>query len=226
MFLARAIAASRRRIFDPLSLSPALWLSDTGSDPAQWDDISGNGRHATQSNSSFRPSIATNALNGRQVRRFDGSNDSLTTASFSISQPYTSFCVFISTDIVTAQIALRGGSDVEAGVNIIVHRGATAFSGINAGTAFLPLASSPNWQILGTTGNGSNSFVFRNGTVSSSGNAGANAINGVGVGISRVGTDFLNGDIAEILIFPTALSTEDRQKVEQYLSTKYAIALA
>jgi hypothetical protein len=36
-------------------------------------------------------------------------------------------------------------------------------------------------------------------------------------------TNFLNGDIAEIIIFNTALSTEQRENVLQYLNTKYAI---
>jgi hypothetical protein len=92
MFLARAIAASRRRIFDPLSLSPALWLdaSDSatlfnaasgGSTPAngagigRWEDKSGNGRNFTQSTSGSRPLRQTAVQNGLDVVRFDGSND-------------------------------------------------------------------------------------------------------------------------------------------------------
>ena len=63
--------------FNPLSLSPALWLSDTGSDPSVWPDLSGNGRNATQATSTQRPAIVTGAQNGRQVRRFDGTDDFL-----------------------------------------------------------------------------------------------------------------------------------------------------
>ena len=32
--------------FSPLDLDPDLWLSDTGSDPANWSDLSGNNNHA------------------------------------------------------------------------------------------------------------------------------------------------------------------------------------
>jgi hypothetical protein len=37
---------------------------------------------------------------------------------------------------------------------------------------------------------------------------------------------YIDGDIAEILVFPTALSTEDRQSVERYLAKKWALTLA
>jgi hypothetical protein len=37
---------------------------------------------------------------------------------------------------------------------------------------------------------------------------------------------FSHADLAEILIFPTALSTTDRQKVESYLASKWGITLA
>jgi len=49
--------------FNPLSLSPALWLSDTGSDASVWPDISGNGRNATQAVALNHPAIVTGALN-------------------------------------------------------------------------------------------------------------------------------------------------------------------
>jgi len=64
--------------FSPLTFNPALWLSDTGSNAAQWDDLSGNSRHATQAVGANQPAIVTNALNSRQVRRFDGSSDFFT----------------------------------------------------------------------------------------------------------------------------------------------------
>jgi hypothetical protein len=75
--------------------------------------------------------------------------------------------------------------------------------------------------------------TFANGSVAAStnlsgtGNTANTNSQAVRVGSNAAADNlFFNGDIAEILIFPTALSTEDRQKVEQYLSSKYAIALA
>ena len=75
-------SAARRRggeseSFDLLPYTPTIWLSDTGSDPAEWTDLSGNSRHATQSTSTRCPSIQSSIVNGRQVRRFDGNDDKL-----------------------------------------------------------------------------------------------------------------------------------------------------
>jgi hypothetical protein len=215
---------------DPvMSLAPALWLSDTGSNAAQWDDVSGNGRHATQAVGANQPSIVTGAINGRQVRRFDGTDDFLETSAFSIPQPYTTYAVFQSSTTGSASIVVRGASGLIAagGVNLIIQRAAaSAVSGVNAGTLYAPFASDTAWQIFGTIADGTNSLATRNGTASATGNAGTNAIARVGVGITHDGTSYLAGDIAEIIIFPAALTATNRQRVERYLSSKYAITLA
>ena len=48
-----------------------------------------------------------------------------------------------------------------------------------------------------------------------------------GTTVMQIGTDeggsALNGDIAELLFFNSALNTTDRQNVESYLNTKWAI---
>jgi hypothetical protein len=215
--------------FNPLSLQPALWLSDTGSNPAQWDDLSGNGRHATQAIGLSQPTIVTGALNGRQVRRFDGLNDFLETATVSIAQPYTTYAVFQSSTTAILSVVMRGASGLVAagGINLLIHRGAaSAVSGINAGTLYAPFATSTSWQIFGTTGSGTNSQVFRNGTSSTVGNAGTNTITRFGIGIDSGGAARFNGDIAEVLVFPAALSTENRRRIEGYLSSKYNIAIS
>lgn len=73
----------------PALISTALWLdaadnatvfSDAGTTPAvggstvqQWNDKSGNGRHATQAAAGNRPTYTNAALNGKSVVSFDGS---------------------------------------------------------------------------------------------------------------------------------------------------------
>lgn len=68
--------------FDPLSLSPALWLdasdaatiTSSGGKVSQWNDKSGNGRNVTQATSAAQPSTGTATQNGRNVLVFDGSD--------------------------------------------------------------------------------------------------------------------------------------------------------
>lgn len=98
MNLLLSIIGQRRRVFNPLSLAPALWLDASddatlfdatsggslptnGNDIARWEDKSGNGRHFTQSSAAACPHRQTGVQNGLPVARFDGSNDVLTMAS-------------------------------------------------------------------------------------------------------------------------------------------------
>jgi hypothetical protein len=86
------IAASRRRVLNPLSLEPALWLDAADASTlydatsggslvaadgsvARWEDKSGNARHATQSDAGKRPSRKTDGL------RFDGTDDEMSLIS-------------------------------------------------------------------------------------------------------------------------------------------------
>lgn len=223
--LISVIAGSRRR-FNPISLSPALWLSDTGSDPSIWEDISGNGRNATQATAADQPDIITNAQNGRQVRRFNDTTDNLLTPSFSLSQPFTTYAVYKAPTTTLNKLVLRN-NDSSGSAIPTVHRSAVGnTSGLNFGTGFFPLVTIADWQILCTIANGSSSVVQRNGGSDNTGNAGnTNVSSGFIVGNLAALNSALNGDIAEILIFPTALSTEERRKVEIYLSNKWGIAL-
>jgi hypothetical protein len=224
--LGNMLSRGGRVAFNPLSLSPALWLSDTGSNPAQWDDLSGNDRHATQAIGTNQPAIIASALNGRQVRRFDGVDDFLETAAVSIAQPYTTYVVYRCTAI--GQQIVVAGSNVATtagGVNLIIHRSASDNSGINAGTLYGPFSVNTSWQIFGTLANGASSRVYRNGVMSAAGDAGTNSISLLRIGRSSLAAYF-NGDIAEVLVFPAALSAENRRRIEGYLSVKYNIALS
>jgi hypothetical protein len=225
--------------FNPLSLAPALWLSDTGSNAAQWNDISGNGRHATQATGSRQPSIVTGVINGRQVRRFDGTDDFLATPDFYLST-ITVFAVYKPAAISTQQHVLRKGNSVgsqlEYGMRA-TNETTAVFIASTATTAVVPTqtkASGGNWIIQSGSFDGSNAATSVNGSVGSnvalSGSI-ANYTSGVRIGAayaSGIGIDTdppglaLNGDAAEILIF-SLLTDANRQRVESYLNAKYAI---
>ena len=63
-------------LFDATSGGSAVTAD--GSAVARWEDQSGNGNHLTQATSNNRPVLKTSIQNGKNVIRFDGSNDRLT----------------------------------------------------------------------------------------------------------------------------------------------------
>ncbi|MCU0780197.1 MAG: hypothetical protein MUF04_03730, partial [Akkermansiaceae bacterium] len=86
----------------PGGIAPQLWL-DAADDAtltlnstsvSQWADKSGFNRHATQANAANQPSANPNALNGRRVLGFDGSNDFFSVnLDFLAGQSHSAFIV-------------------------------------------------------------------------------------------------------------------------------------
>jgi len=229
--------------FDPISLSPSLWLSDTGSDPSVWPDLSGNSRNAAQSDAARQPSIIANGLNGRQVRRFDGSNDSLGGTLSSVSA-MSVFAVFVPTLDSTASTSYarvfsqRGSATVndfdQTGHYIPILRdtltssfGSWASTGVRSAQA----ATTATAEVRSSIHSGTVISNFRNGTAAStySHNLGSNGsayyVGGQFQSSPAATTGFLKGDIAEILVYPTALSTANRQAVQNYLGAKWGITV-
>jgi hypothetical protein len=232
--------------FNPLSLSPALWLSDTGSDASVWPDLSGNGRNATQATSTQQPAIVANGLNGRQVRRFDGTDDflSLTTGlgilrnvsgatviavyKWIANPPFSKSVFFVSTSTSTEPSRYFMGGGIAQGKLLVGGRrlDSDSFarcdsSADNTNSFFIhsgvmDYANSDLFQYVNGTLDGSNTAFQTNGNSANT--------DSLLITVGTAGTSLsncANVDIAEILVFPTALSTTDRQAVESYLRTKW-----
>lgn len=219
---------TRVRTLDPLTLGPALWLDDTGSDASVWIDKSGNGRHATQGNTSAQPQIVSSVLNGRQVRRFDGSNQFLKTGvlSTTIQQPVLWFVVFKALSIIQRRIF-----DVETISGTTGPRNTILLDGVAshlyAGQVLTTSFSSTSWGITEAIFDGLSSSWRHNGVALATGNAGTEGCSSIVIGTFRLlNSQFFQGDIAEIIIYPYALTSYERQLVEGYLSYKYAIPVA
>lgn len=225
--------------FTPLSLSPALWLSDTGSDPAVWPDLSGNGRDATQATAGYQPAIVAGALNGRQVRRFAGSafagdishGNGLTVPDFG-QHEWTSATIFVvlksAATNVGAAYELRGDtySGNHHGAWDLVYdsfgqtvRQSIADPGFTAAYGIFDVTAesdSNTWRWNGEPFKSNNSTFHLNASSWLVGSSYSPVLNGYGY----------TGDIAELLVFPTALSDTNRQRVEQDLASKWGITLA
>ena len=235
--LSPIMAASRRRL--PLSLSPALWLSDTGSSAGTWPDLSGNGRNAVQATGANQPAIITNAINGRQVRRFDGTNDFYASVWSSVAMPITTTFVvfkwngggggadgrrFLVESRSASSNVFRPSLSIVSGVSPQKIR---SFHDEIPGSTFVESTRSVGLSTtLLTASNSGGSSIFINGAAEGtvSGGITTTAITGVNIGTYRSADNrWFSGDIAELIIYPTALSTANRQAVEAYLNAKWAI---
>lgn len=192
-----------------------------------WEDSSGNGNDVTEAGAN-RPLYKVNIVNGLPVVRFDGSNDRLNNASFSIpAQPCTFYCVMAhrSTSIVANEgyvvgdpssvpflFALNGASDTYA-----IYSGAILDTGTVLDTSF---------HVFGGVFNGASSEARLDGT-STGGNAGStNGGTGLFLGSNGVPAQFSDSDIAEVAIYGKLLNATELDTLETYFSEKYNITLS
>jgi len=230
--------------FDPTAISGLkLWLrADVlaladGTAVSSWTDSSGLGNHATQETGANQPLFKTAILNGKPVIRFDGTNDRLDTSG-SASLNFTEATIFVvrnnQANPCALLIAQSGGTVNNAfimydkriyhhsapGVNKnLSHQNSPAGFFVQSGRFGVAPAELELWldgvgstQSNGTSGTPSDYTVInRAATVGS---------------MNPPGPEKLNGDIAEIIVYDSALSEWNRKAVEQWLGQKYAITVA
>ena len=224
--------------FNPLSLSPALWLAaddiaqSDGTAVATWLDKSGNGRNATQAIGASQPIVKTGVLNGRNVVRFDGVNDYLRSPSFALGSTPSVFVVAKQTTGKAGYTRVLGGfPDVYLYCGTDASELIATFYGNGTSWGTVLAQSATTWmgdfKIVSSINNGTDS-QFINGVASTPRLNAMSSFTGeivVGGGYFSSGawqTDqILGGDIAEIIIIPSPLATADRQRVERYLAAKW-----
>lgn len=246
--------------FSPLSLSPALWLDASDASTlysgaslaspdgaiSEWRDKSGNAFNATQSTGVSQPLRKTAIQNGRDIVRFDGSNDYLISASNSLLRDVggaTIFCVrkwnsSPTTSPIIFSVRSSSALSIRAGIfgGIVANKASVGGRRLDS-DSFASIPSSAN---VSTSLFESQSGVFDyansdlsqyiNGSLDGStttfqtnGNTSDTDSSGITVGATAVGTQVAHSDIAEILVFPRVLATAERQAVELYLANKWAI---
>jgi len=228
--------------FSPLDLSPALWLdasdattlydATTGGSLvaadgtiARWEDKSGNGRHMGQSTGVQQPLRKTLIQNGKDVVRFDGANDFM--QSLLADNDLTTFTIFSVhlKNTSKTQGILYTGNASSNGLGFLEFSGNRSV--LFGGVAFLDDGTFPNssFELWAARRTGGTTSLNVNGASQALSNPTSTPSPPSGTTI--IGTDNgssnLDGDIAEILMFSTALSDTDRAAVESYLNSKWAI---
>ena len=183
-----------------------------------WTDASGNSNDVTQATESKKPKYKTNILNSLPVVRFDGSD--ILSGTLSLKQPHTIFVVGKTNNTSAYHTFVRHSliilSNVNNaywgayGINLVQSSGQT----INAFKAITVRARGYNAVDLYT--NDSADVTNTDGTAYRSETLALGQWND---------TYYLNGDIAEVLLYDNALSSDNVTVVNNYLSKKYNITM-
>ena len=242
--------------FDPRSISGlGLWLDFgdsasltlSGSAISEARDKSGNSRHAVQATGANQPTVLANAINGRQVASFDGSNDSLAVSSFPALTQMTAFAVCYRdwTSRTQFRTVFSSGYAGTAGMAAFVHSSSTTLdivandlfsfgNGFQSGRAPRQIgavgtrsANVPLVMSVSLASSGSGQWI--NGASVSERVSSSGEMN-VASGTLSIATDglgaFADYKIAEVIVYTSALSASQRQFVERSLGQKYAITVS
>lgn len=214
----------------------SLGLSD-GTAVSSWTDSSGTGNTATQATGANQPLYKTSIINGQPVVRFDGNNDFMNTGTTGFPSGNSDL-----TMITVFKATASGGVVYAYGANTnstTPHISASSSTQINISTfgsndlVTLPVSylSQPTIATFKyTSSDGILRGYIRSPQVAAS-DSGIGAQNfsvaGGTVGAFVGGPNtFLNGDVAEVIVYNSALSDANRNIVESYLATKYNLANA
>lgn len=232
-------------VWTPYSLgsSVALWLDATdaetitlnGSNVSQWDDRSGNNRHAAQSIATKQPVYVANAINGKACVKGDNTDDVLF-GPLPLSRTLDYTVVMVLTAISAYDIVFDFHDSATpstsriTNINFAVGRSST--SGISLTNTGAQSLSSP--AIFAAThansaAAGQRFDQFVNGTRSSGFPADSSAPAFTGGSFNQyailddiTGGNAWVGGIGEYII-ATGLSESDRQKLEGYLAHKWGL---
>ncbi len=248
-FFTNSAVASAYLQIDPTTANLPLtnlitWLKadngvlTSGSNVTQWTDMSSTANNAVQSNGSYQPTLVTNAVNGLPAISFNGSNEYLQFGS-----GFANFTAGASIFLVVNPAALSGYqtwfsvSDSGGSNYLGFEEGSTAGSVAsfvyNSTTSSSVIASSAitasQYQLMETVYNGSNTAtIYGNGTQLAQSTSMQTAPNTTRTNnyLGQLGTgSYFHGQIAEVLVYNTALSASQRAAVEGYLRARYALSV-
>jgi hypothetical protein len=225
----------------------ALWLDassltglNDGDYVAEWQDKSGNNRHALQETESLQPTYLANEVNGHPVVKFnsdrligdlgyDVSNDSLT--MFIVAESEHAFnrnTVFGLTDVLstggtqntheTFEFSLWTSNNPDT---VYVSRGEEADNSYIQRFFDYTAPSFANWSVVS---NGEELLVNQNGLALGqySGITKVASASSFILGSRSTFNNFI-GDIAEVIVYDRVLSETEIGEVNTYLADKYAL---
>lgn len=220
------LGAGRPSAFSPSDVAGLkLWLKAdaiTGlnnDDPVTtWSDQSGQGNDVTQADSVKRPLYKTAISNGLPVVRFDGSNDVLSSSTFTtISQAFT---IFLVVKIRADQYVFDSDGN---GVNFTGYVSGSHYLKFRAGADLPYIDALPvGFAVFTMLANGNSSVLRKNGTQQYAGDGGSNSISQLFLGAAFNSTAASDCDIAEFLLYDSDV-TASFSAIESHLTTKWGL---
>ena len=212
-------------LFLPTKLANlALWYDanqETASDGSNVlpQDRSGNGRNGIQATTANRPVLKHGIANGKKIYRFNGTSTAFTLAASLSLSTYSLFIVCKQSANGFKVIAGAGGSSYLTTDTTNKIWKAQSTSGASSWSS---IPTSSVWQNLGVVRAGTTVGGYVSGEsmplVSSDAASGGTQDFAAWGGF---GGFIWGGDVAEIIIYSSALSAQDRRTVATYLDSKY-----
>lgn len=217
----------------------SLVVKDVNDNVSSWNNSMAGGASFTQGTATLQPKWTANVLNGKPVIRFDGSNDFLSAGdNYDIGTNSRSVFIvcrsnnptlgtFYAKSLAAGQPNRMAFRCISSGLDLFHHDNVLQSINLN------PAPSGYNLYSNTINRASQNVKLYKSGTQIGSTITGIqgsaynfNSTYRFLLGAYNNATDageinFLNGDIAEIIMYDNALPDSSRQKVEQYLRLKY-----
>ncbi|MEV6521079.1 LamG-like jellyroll fold domain-containing protein [Longispora sp. NPDC051575] len=195
-----------------------------GSSVSNWADQSGGGHHAVMATPARQPQLVQNAVNGQPALRFNGAQ------SMYFPSPVNPF---------TFSVFVVGKNSKSSGYSMILGPGGNypnnqmrwensnqaLFVGLgnNMPVCTSTIGNNKVYHALSARYDGNTMRVYRDGVLKSSHTFSTNTgWTLVSIG-SWFSSYFMVGDLAEVIVYQSALSDADRTATDNYLRTKYAL---
>lgn len=198
-----------------------------------WADQSGTGdanKNLGQGNPPLQPAFnASDAnYNGKPTLGFATISSNYMASSvwsLSLPQPYSAFVVG-NGDGAAANEYFTDGVVLDSG-DMLATNTTNSKPALYAGTLLSGGVSTGAPMVMGADFNGASSAMYQNAvTAAATGNAGTSNRTGLIIGCAaNVSGGFLNGRIAEIVIYSSVISAAQRSQLFSYFGFRYAISI-
>jgi hypothetical protein len=223
----------------------ALWIrADTGvttnldGTVSQWNDLSGNGNNLTGGAS--EPILAADAINGRPVVRFAAANGTYmianTSPSLAITGDMTILAVvnFVSVGGTTNGMIVSkvNGNNQPAPYDYYVNSSVRLLRGNGSSSAGVNSTKAPSFGVqhfFDVTMKGTNVTHRLDGLPNGGGTlstATTDTGHPLSIGMREDSINRLTGDMAELIIVGSALTTNDVASIEGYFTNEYNLQIA